>query len=79
MPRFVRNFWLEGHVDGYSKYISMGPRSKDGGFSLRIKQRDAGSISEPIRINGFAKPDGTIALAIYNEEGVLIHEHITYR
>jgi hypothetical protein len=38
----VRNFWIEATVDGRETPIVFGPRAKDGGFTLRIYQRDKG-------------------------------------
>jgi hypothetical protein len=59
----VRNFWIETRVDG-NKPVASGPRAKDGGFSLTIKMRDEGGITTPVRIDGFARPDGTLRLVI---------------
>lgn len=39
MPRNVRNFWIEGRIDGRDSTFAAGPATKDGGFSLTIKQR----------------------------------------
>lgn len=36
MPRNVRNFWIEGRVDGRSSQIATGPIRSDGGFSLSV-------------------------------------------
>ena len=61
MPRNVRNFWLELDVDGSKSRVETGPRSKDGGFALRIRMRDKGSIAEKVvRIEGRVMTDGTI-------------------
>lgn len=54
MPRNVRNFWLELSVDGKRTDIATGPRTKDGGFDLRIAMRDEGGIIFPVRIHGRA-------------------------
>jgi len=46
LPRNVRNFWATIDVDGRSSRVAVGPRSKTGGFSLNIKMRDEGSVSD---------------------------------
>lgn len=53
MPRCVRNFWLDGEVDGASKGIGTGPKSSGGGFYLTILIRENGQISNKcLRIRG---------------------------
>lgn len=48
MPRNVRNFWVELEVDGRKqRAMATGPRNADGGFSLRIYQRDNGQVAGP--------------------------------
>ena len=74
MPRNVRNFWIEGSVDGYKNNIGMGPQSKDGGFYLTIKQRDNGCVTDPCSINGWIY-DGVITLEIKMPDGkTIIHK-----
>ena len=53
----VRNFWIEGQVDGQTRKTLGGPLAKDGGFSLSIKVRDRGEITLPLRIDGYAVLD----------------------
>jgi hypothetical protein len=65
MPCNVRNFWIEGTVDGRKSAIAVGPQRKDGGFSLTIKMRDAGSVLDALRISGWS--DGTtVHLSVVN-------------
>jgi hypothetical protein len=64
MPRNVRNFWVEGNVDGAKSPQGFGPRNKDGGLSLTIYQRNAGNVEVAVRIRGFAHSDGTLRLEI---------------
>ena len=64
MPRVVRNFWIEGNIDGYKSQIKGGPRSKDGGFDLRIYMRQKGEIFNPVKIFGKAKDEKTLVLYI---------------
>ncbi len=61
--RNVRNFWIELEVDGKPTKVATGPRSKDGGFSLRVLCRENGSISEKtLIVRGFVNPDGTLGM-----------------
>lgn len=54
MPTNVRNFWIEIEVDGKTTKIATGPQSKDGGFTMTIKQRQDGEIIQPLTIEGIA-------------------------
>jgi hypothetical protein len=77
MPRNVRNFWLELTVDGKTSRIETGPQAKDGGFSLIILQRDGGSITRAMEVDGRALSDGRLKLtAIAKDKGI---EVITVR
>jgi hypothetical protein len=75
MPRNVRNFWLEGQIDGRDTKISGRPQSKDGGFSLTIKQRDGGQVTTACRIWGNADQHGNIKLMVemLDQENILTH------
>lgn len=64
MPRCVRNFWLDLSVDGKKTDVGTGPRSRDGGFDLTIKQRDDGCVSDAVDIIGRAMSDGRLVLTI---------------
>lgn len=64
MPRNVRNFWITLSVDGSQKTIATGPRAKDGGFDLQIKQRSAGGIELTADIIGRVTTDGQIVLSV---------------
>ena len=66
MPRFVRNFWLKGDVDGCKKSIGTGPRHSGGGFDLEILVREEGSISSAsLEITGRCVKDPTTGV-VYN-------------
>lgn len=69
MPRNVRNFWLELTVDGSATRVETGPRSKDGGFSLVILQRDKGGITRTMEVYGRALNDGSLVLQAHNANG----------
>lgn len=64
MPRNVRNFWIELDVDGSKKSIGTGPRNKDGGFNLTIKQRSMGGIITSAEIIGRVTTSGEIVLSV---------------
>lgn len=65
MPRNVRNFWVEGSAEGKATPVGFGPRSKDGGISLTIKQRDNGEVTTALQVVGIARQDGSLVLTIY--------------
>lgn len=46
----VRNFWIEAEIDGRQTALAGGPRSKDGGMTVTIYQRDKGGITEAVNI-----------------------------
>lgn len=62
MPANVRNFWIEASVDGIQSTIATGPRAKDGGFSLTVKQRDQGGIIVALKVRGWIDKDGVLTL-----------------
>jgi hypothetical protein len=69
MPRNVRNFWLELTVDGAATRVETGPRAKDGGFPLVILQRDGGSITRAMEIDGRVLSDGSLKLTAVAKPG----------
>lgn len=70
MPRNVRNFWIEGGIDGRPSTIAGGPVGKDGGIYLTVKMRRNGEIADALRIEGIARSDGTLRLTAH----VIDHE-----
>lgn len=60
----VRNFWLEGQVDGRATRVEGGPRSKDGGFDLTVYIRDEGGIETAVQMRGRAMSDGELILDV---------------
>ena len=64
MPRNVRNWWLHGDVDGRASAIETGPRSRCGGFSLYIKQRNDGSILNVADLYGYVDKNGRLCLRV---------------
>jgi len=58
----VRNWWIEADIDGRQTSLEGGPRNREGGFSLRIYQRDEGSIRNAGYIRGMVNRDGMLVL-----------------
>lgn len=54
MPRNVRNWWIEGNIDGKDSALTGGPVSKNGGIDVIIYQRDDGQVTEVVRLSGHA-------------------------
>lgn len=64
----VRNWWIEVEIDGRKTKLCGGPQSKDGGFTLKIHQRDKGGIiPDVLSISGDAANDGSLHLAAYGD------------
>lgn len=78
MPRCVRNFWVELDVDGRSS-IAAGPRAKEGGFLINIKQRDIGLVTNAATITGTVLECGSLVLTITDKNGRIVHENLTVR
>lgn len=60
----IRNFWIDGKVDGRATGVEGGPRPRDGGFSMTVYIRDEGGIETGVRLAGHARSDGTLALDV---------------
>lgn len=63
MPRNVRNWWIEGNIDGRDSTLTGGPVSKDGGIDITIYQRDKGQVTKVVRLSGGAY-GGTLCLEV---------------
>jgi hypothetical protein len=48
----MRNFWIEGQIDGRKTQITGGPQGSGGGFSLVVYQRDKGASKVGVRVSG---------------------------
>ena len=68
MPRIVRNFWIDLQVDGRNTKIGTGPRRKDGGFSLDVKQNDDGGIVDAVSVRGYVNREGVLTLTVTDPE-----------
>ena len=74
----VRNFWIDVDVDGRETMLSGGPRAKDGGMSVILKQRDEGSITTALRIS-CRQCNGKLITEVYDSNHNLLFEHETER
>lgn len=74
----VRNFWVDADIDGRETVLSGGPRAKDGGMSVIVKQRDEGSIVTVLRISCY-EVDGDLITEVTNKDGKLITTFETKR
>lgn len=79
MPKHVRNFWIDLDVEGRGSRVGTGPRSKTGGFSLSIFQRDKGDIMRAVHIDGLAHDDGELFLRISDHNDIVRHTFTTKR
>lgn len=54
----MRNFWVEGNIDGRETVLSGGPRAKDGGMNIKIFQRSEGQSRKAVEVNCYVGSDG---------------------
>ena len=58
----MRNWWIEVEIDGRKTKLVGGPRAKDGGFVLTVRQRDEGVSVEVMAVGGIVEPNGILHL-----------------
>lgn len=75
----VRNFWVDGYIDGRETRLGGGPRSKDGGMRVELFQRENGGITTALKVECTAERDGTLVTTVLDEEDNLIFEKKTTR
>lgn len=76
----MRNFWIDGSVDGRATDITGGPRAKDGGLSLTIAQRDEGTSLEVVKIYCYyAFHTDELVTIVKDEDGNTVLEKRTKR
>lgn len=75
----VRNFWVDGNIDGRTTPMYGGPIKKDGGFSLKIFQRSEKNITTALYVRGYADEDGTLTLIVEDGNGNLVYKNSTVR
>ena len=74
----VRNFWMEGSIDGRESAVKGGPRNKEGGMTIYVKQREDGGIICPIKVDCSADSEGNLTTTVYHN-GVAVCSHSTKR
>ena len=74
----VRNFYIQGNVDGRKTSLSGGSRRKNGGMFLVLTQRNNGNIENCASIECVANGD-ELKTIIYDKDGKAIYENITKR
>jgi len=63
----MRNFWIDGRIDGRKTSLAGGPRRKDGGFYLKVYQKKEGTSVLAVTITGDCCGDNTLILRIEPE------------
>ena len=71
MPRNVKNFWATLQVDGSEKTTSRGPRARDGGLLITVKQRHRGQLHNVLVISCY-EHNGLLTTSIRR-----LHEAVT--
>lgn len=78
MPRNVRNGWAVVGVDGKASKLASGPRGADGGLTVTVYVRSAGSVVAGCSVRQWVQ-DGAVVLAVYDDNGVIIWRKVTSR
>ncbi len=63
----LRNFYLDGSIDGRASKVSGGPSSKEGGLELSVLQRNKGAKEESVKILCYADVDGNLVTDVYHK------------
>ena len=71
-PKNVRNFWIEGSIDGRLTKLVGGPESEGGGLHFTVYQRDKGEVVEALQLWGFAI-DNQLTLEVSVQSGVVAY------
>lgn len=74
----IRNFYLDGRIDGRTTEISGGPANKNGGMYVDLFIRDEGQSRLAIRVNCI-EVNGKLILAVEDGKGNSIHKIETKR
>ena len=73
----VRNFWIESHIDGAKTALEGGPRNKEGGMRVTLKQRNDGAIDTALKIE-CREIDGELVTEVYHDSQ-LVYSYTTKR
>ena len=79
----VRNFWIEADIDGRMTKLAGGPVSEDGGFTMRICQRNVDSdgrveVRVPFEIVGMLNSQGSLVTTVYHRPGGTVARPIAH-
>lgn len=77
--RNIRNFWVEGTIDGRESRMTGGPISKTGGLNLTIYQRENNAITTAFEIECKATYSGTLVTSIFDGNGNKLYSFTTRR
>ena len=61
----TRNFWIDTNIDGRQTKLTGGPRSKDGGMTVTISQRNEGAIETPVKVECIPVEDNKLQTRVY--------------
>lgn len=67
----VRNFWVEGQIDGRQSKLAGGPARKDGGLNLSVFQREDGGIVTAFKVCCY-EVDGNLITEVIDRNGALV-------
>ena len=74
----VRNFWFDADIDGKATPLASGPRAKDGGMVIFVKQRSNGEVVKAFTVV-CSECDGELRTSIFDADGVRLTSCITKR
>lgn len=74
----IRNFYINGNIDGRRTTLSGGPQSKEGGMSIVITQRDNSRIVKALTIDCY-EYEGDLHTVIYDNDGNVVYDFETER
>lgn len=76
----MRNFWVDCKIDGRKTDLCGGPRSKDGGMEIEVRQRDDGRSVVVCKIQcEYDSSTDEVVTYVKNGDGNVIKEKRTKR
>lgn len=75
----VRNFWVEGFIEGSESKIAGGPRANTDGMTTFVYQRDNGSIVTAFKIVSRVNTAGKLLSEVYDSNNKLVSIFTTER
>lgn len=75
----MRNFYVDGEIDGRKTHVTGGPQSRNGEMNLTITQRDHGEISTAFTLRSYVLDDGRLCTTVFDRNGKHVTEYITER